>query len=65
VYTQGEATSIPYVFNAEPTHIRCLSPIWEIEEGKEKEIVQLDMTANGFDYSGGFKFVFTNNIEVY
>lgn len=39
IYTQGEATSIPYVYNAVPTHIWCLAPIWEVEEGKDKEIV--------------------------
>ena len=27
--------------------------------------MSLDISANGADYSGGFKFVFTNNIEIF
>ena len=65
IYTQGEATSHPYVFDAPPTHVRCHSPIWKLPEGAEAEDVQLDVSANGFDYSGGFQFRFTDNLEVY
>jgi len=39
VYTQGEATSHPYVFDAPPTHVRCHSPIWKLENGKDREEV--------------------------
>ncbi len=28
-------------------------------------MVQLDVSSNGFDYDGGFEFIFTNTLEVY
>lgn len=63
--TKGEPTSHPYVYNADPTHVRCHSPIWHMQNGQEYEQVILDVSANGYDYAGHFDFMFTNNLEVY
>ena len=33
--------------------------------GREKERVKLDITTNGYDYSGNFDFSFSDNLEIY
>ena len=50
--TKGEPTSYPYVFDADPTHIRCHSPIWHLKPNVEEEKVILDVSANGIDFGG-------------
>ena len=64
IYTDGEAISYPYKSDADPTHVKCNTPIWPLN-GKEKEGVRLDVTVNGYDYYGGFDFLFTDRLEIY
>ena len=63
--TKGEPTSHPYIFDADPTHIRCHTPIWHLKPNIEYEEVILDVSANGVDFDGAFDFTFTDNLEVY
>lgn len=64
IYTDGEPISYPFQVGADPTHVKCSTPIWPLN-GREKESVKLDITANGYDYYGGFDFLFSDRIEIY
>lgn len=64
IFTQGQAIAHPYKIGAEPTHIKCNTPIWPLA-GRNTEQVILDVTSNGFDYVGNFGFVFSDKMEIY
>lgn len=64
IYTDGQAITHPFQVGADPTHVKCNTPIWPLN-GREKEIVKLDVTANGYDYSGNFDFLFSDALEIY
>jgi hypothetical protein len=43
-----------------PSHVKCSNPTWT---GPEQ--VKLDVTVNGYDYSGDFTFTFYDNLDLY
>lgn len=63
IYTDGDPISYPFKVGADPTHIKCNTPIWPLN-GKEREAVKLDVTVNGYDYYGAFEFLFTDRLEI-
>lgn len=63
VYSTGETVTYPFVKGNDPTHVKCHSPIWELEKG-DKELVDLDVSSNGVDFSGGFEYTFTDSLEI-
>lgn len=64
IYTEGQAIAVPFRVGAEPTHVKCNTPIWPLN-GRETERVKLDVTSNGYDYSGSFDLLFSDKLEVY
>jgi hypothetical protein len=64
IFTQGQAITHPFKVGALPTHIKCNSPIWPLA-GRTQEQVKVDVTTNGYDYTGNFDFIFTDRMEVY
>ena len=57
IYTEGEAVTHPFKAGADPTHIKCDTPNWPLN-GRTSENVKIDISPNGYDYSGNFDFVF-------
>lgn len=43
-----------------PTHMRCISPRWNIGEP-----AKLDISVNGQEYSGDFPFTFYDVLDLY
>ena len=60
MYADGEAVTYPFQAGADPTHIKWDTPIWPLNGSGSGEKVKLDVTWNGYDYSGNFDFTFTN-----
>lgn len=63
IYTTGQPITYPFEIGADPTHVRCNTPIWPLN-GREAERVKLDVTANGYDYTGNFEFLFSDKLEL-
>ena len=64
IYTDGQALTFPFQLGADPTHIKCSTPVWPLQE-RQSERVKLDVTSNGYDYFGDFDFIFSDKLEVY
>lgn len=64
IYTDARAVTYPFVAGADPTHVKCNTPIWPLG-GRESERVTLDITSNGYDYEGKFDFYFSDRLEIY
>lgn len=64
IYTTGQAIAHPFQLGADPTHVKCNTPIWPLGS-RQTEKVKLDVTANGYDYMGNFDFTFTDQLEIY
>jgi hypothetical protein len=46
--------------NSKPTHIRCNSPKWPMQEE-----VKMDVSVNGQEYIGDFPFTFYEGLDIY
>ena len=63
IFTQGQAITYPFKVGADPTHIKCNTPVWPLN-GRTSERVKFDVTTNGNNYYGNFDFVFTDKMEI-
>ena len=64
VYTNATILAYPIDENADPDHITCKSPNWELN-GLMEEEVQMDISINGYDYSGGKRIIITESLNIY
>lgn len=66
VYTNATVMSYPLDdANADPNTLSCKSPKWDLINNKTEEEVKLDITINGFDYSGDQRIIITENLNIY
>ena len=43
----------------EPNTVKCKTPIWPLEPEEKFEVVDLDVSINGYNFGGGFNYTFT------
>ena len=43
----------------EPNTIKIKTPMWKLKVGQTQQAVKLDIAINGYNFIGGFDFVFT------
>ena len=43
----------------EPNTVKCKTPIWPLDPEEKFEVVDLDLSINGYNFRGGFNYTFT------
>lgn len=65
VYTNATILAYPISENDDPNTISCKSPKWELEPLASEEEIRVDVSMNGYDYSGDKRIIIREDLDIY
>jgi hypothetical protein len=65
VYTNATIMTYPISEEGDPNAVSCKSPNWEMDSTKTEEMIKLEITINGVDYSGSLTVLISEDLNIF